>query len=1170
MPIESLTPQQKSAVEKNGNILVAAAAGSGKTAVLVERVIDRLCSKDNFVPADRLLIVTFTNAAAAEMRGRIEKRLDEECLKHPEDTALLLQKHLLATAKICTIDSFCIDFVRENFDKLGISPDFTISEGSVLRSINERVLSELLDEYFNAENEAFSSLLDLVGSEYDEGKLSELILGLYEYSRQLPFPEKWLDSLCEDYEKGEFTVNNRWRKYALKKSENIVVSLRENLANATDLLFTEQKFADKFLPSFTLVGDELLKLQTAIESQDWDLIYNAITDFSIGSLPTVRGSNDLPEIKAAKDIYDNIKTKALENLNRLIFAPTDFIANQFKMLYPAVSLLVEIVKEFSYRVFEAYKEENTFTFHNTESMALQLLCREEKGDIIIKPEAEEFLNLFDEVCVDEYQDTNDLQNMLFYVLSQKEKKLFAVGDVKQSIYGFRGANPEHFLNMKKSHIPIEIANEDEPKKIILSNNFRSEAPICEFINYFFGLFMTKNTGSIVYDKEEMLVPSGKFPKCNKTAVSMDIIEASQGDDKKVLEARQIAAFIKSKMAEGEIIPEDKDTLRRAKYSDFSILLRSMKGNAGVFAEELRKQGIPVNFSGEGFCEYSEISLMLALLKIISNPANDVELLTVMMSPVFGFSADEMAEIRILSPKSDLYTAVNNSALNGNSKTEEFLNTIQKFRLFSVTNTISELINILYDETGLLNTVLAYSDGVKRRNNLLLLLEYAKSYSSVSKGSVSGFTDYILKHSEKGIKSAAALSGEDTVKIMSIHASKGLQFPICIISGLSSSFNASESREKNVYSSKYGIGFKYFDEKDKKVYTTISREAILSQIKSERLEEELRLFYVAMTRAQNILHFTAVTTNLDKKCTSVKSGLLASSGTIDEGYFSKTSSYFEWLLTAVLLHPDGNKIRGCGNSIICCETVSHIKINTVSSCDLTESIANEVKNETTVNKDFLQQVKTNIEFVYPFEQLSFTRSKASVTAITNKAQSEKYNFTAKPSFMSKGGLSANQKGTALHKVMEFFDFTKFKNPEAELERLYEWQFISEEESKAVDVSKLKEFFASDVFSRIINSTNVQREMRFLTELPANVVNPELDDYFSTESVLIQGAVDVCFLESDGVVILDFKTDRSDDPQAFIDAYSEQLNIYALACEKIFKMPVKEKIIYSFNLGAQILI
>ena len=1163
MPIE-LTKEQRLAVEKNGNILVSAAAGSGKTAVLVERVINKLCSKTEPVSADRLLIVTFTNAAAAEMRGRIEKRLDEKCAENPDDTGLLLQKHLLSSAKICTIDSFCIDFVRENFEKLGISPDFTISDNSALRPINERVLSEIIERYFKENNPQFIKLLDLVGAEFDESNFSQLVLSLYDYSRQLPFPDKWFDSIVADYDNGSFKADNTWCIFAISKVQNTVINLKNNLSNAVDLLSVDSKMADKYLPCFMIAGEKLDNLSDIVKTNDWDAIYNKISSFSLPSLPIVRGSNDIPEIKASKEIYDYISKKISEELTKLFYADSDFISSQFKELYPSIKLLCEILKEFSVNVYNAYLEENTFTFHNTEALALQLLCHEKDGEIVINPEAEEFLSLFDEVCVDEYQDTNDLQNMLFYVLSNKDSKLFAVGDVKQSIYGFRGANPEHFLEKKSNHTSVNDAKVHEPIKIILGNNFRSRPEVCDFINFFFSLTMTSETGSIVYDEEEMLVPKGEFPPLFQRAVSMDIIENDSEEGNKIIEARQIAQFIKNTIAGGEIIRIDKVNKRTAKYSDFTILLRSMKNNAGIIAEELRRQGIPVNFSAEGFCEYTEIAVMLSLLKVIDNPRSDVELLAVMMSPIFGFTAEDMAKIRIENRKCNLYSAVTLFAEKGDQKTQNFLAIIRKFRLLAVTNTLPSLLSILYEETGFLNTVMAYNDGVRRHNNLLLLLQYAEGYT----GSISGFVNHILKQSEKGIKSAAISNGDNAVRIMSIHSSKGLQFPVCIIANTSSAFNNTESREGNVYSSKYGLGFKYFDEEDKKPYTTLAREAILSRIKQERLEEELRLFYVAMTRTQDILHFTAVTSNIEKKSAEIRGRLLGNNSTITTDFWERTRSYFDWLLAVLMLHPDGKAIRPTGSAIIPQETSSHIDLRVINANSIPNN-QSEYSNETVIaNNGLFEIVKQNIEYSYPFERLFSIGSKASASVLANKAESEKYSFTAKPSFMSKDGLTASGRGTAMHKVMEFFDFSMWENPKEELNRLYEWQFITETEANAIDISCLESFFKSDVFKRIKNSETVKREMRFLTELPAKLADNELGAEYDNENIIVQGAVDVCFVEDDGVVILDFKTDRTDNPQDLINSYKEQLNIYSLACEKIFGKPVKEKIIYSFHLKREI--
>ncbi len=1166
MSIE-LTRSQEMAVEKNGNILVAAAAGSGKTAVLVERVIKKLSSKTNPVSADKLLIVTFTNAAAAEMRGRIEKRLDEECKNNPEDTGLLLQKHLLSSAKICTIDSFCIDFVRENFEKLGISPDFTISEGNALKPINERVLGELLNEYFLGENEVFHELLDIVGSEYDEGNFAQLVLDLYEFSRQLPFPEKWYQTLYSNYEC--FSKGNIWFDFAIKRAEITVGQLQVSLANAIDLLRVDEKMAEKFMPSFLLATEELEKLSDACKSQNWDNTHNALNSFILGSLPTVRGSNDIPEIKAAKDIYDHIKGKACESLKKLFYADSQFISAQFEKLYNPMKLLAEILTEFSKRLFDAYVEENTFTFHNTEALALQLLCDEKDGEIQISQEGYEFLELFDEVCVDEYQDTNDLQNMLFYVLSNKDSKLFAVGDVKQSIYGFRGANPEYFLNKKNKFKDVEVACEDEPKKIILGNNFRSKANVCEFINFFFSLFMTSETGKINYDEEEMLKPSGKFPECDHPSVSMDLIETVSKGDNKVAEARQIAKFIKKTMASGKIIRKDKDTLRKAKFSDFTILLRSVKGNAGIIAEELRKQGIPVNFSNEGFCEYTEIAVILSLLKVIDNPSRDVELLSVMMSPIFGFTAEDMAKMRIDCKKGTLYTCLVNASQSGNEKAINFLKTLEKFRLYAVTNTLSALIEILIEETGFFDTVCAYTDGVKRKNNLLLLIEYAVSYEKFYKGSISAFADYILKQGQKGIKSAASLSGEDTVKIMSIHASKGLQFPVCIISGTATDFNSSEVRESAVYTTKMGIGFKYFDEEEKEKYTTISREAILEQIRLERIEEEMRLLYVAMTRTEDILHFTAVSSNLEKKLQSVKGQLLASESNITSTLIGNTKTYFEWLLAAALLHPDGKILRD-GSSFICREAKGHIQINLVSDDGISETKGENANSVYTVDDELCQKLSQNIGYKYPFEELFELQSKASVSTLANKAESAKYNFTNKPQFMNKDNMSATSKGTAMHKVMEFFDFSKYQSVDEEINRMVEWEFITSEEAESVNKDALKKFFESDIFTRILNAKEVHREMRFLTEIPALLADKNLDEKFKDEKIIVQGAVDICFVEEDKVVILDFKTDRVDNENELSIAYGEQLKLYGAACEKIFEKPVKEKVIYSFHKAESVIV
>ena len=1166
----NLTHEQKLSVESGGNILVAAAAGSGKTAVLVERVIKKLCSKTDAVSADRLLIVTFTNAAAAEMRGRIEKRLDEECRLNPTDAGLIKQKHLLASAKICTIDSFCIDLVRENFDKAGISPDFKMSDGNSLRPYDEKVMADIINRYFGEENPTFLRLLDIIGAEYDDFNFMNFALELYYYSRQMPFPKNWFDSLSDFYGDGEFTKDSPWWEFAFSVAESVITDCRNSLAEAIDLVSVSEKANDKFLPLFLKTADALSNLYETVKTGDWDLFYNALNSFELPDLPRVNGVSDIYEVSAAKEIYKYISVKATEKLRKIFYADNGFINSQFEFLYEPLKLLSEILKCFEDEIFEEYLKINSFTFHNTEQMALSLLCEYKNGEVSIREDAYEFLNRFDEVMVDEYQDTNNLQDMLFYVLSAKEEKLFVVGDVKQSIYGFRGANPKNFLDKKNRYIPISEAKDTEPKKIILGKNFRCKAEVCGFINFFFEGFMTDKTGDIIYDSEEALEAGAVYPKTLESAVEFDFISCKGSDLAPIeAEARSIASKIKRIMASGDVIRVNDTDLRPAKYSDFTILMRSVKAKAQAIAAELKKQGIPTDLSEDDFCSSYEVSTLLSLLKVIDNPRSDIELISVMMSPMFGFTAEEMAQIRAEKRDEDIYSAVVFAAQTS-EKVGNFLKTLERYRLAAVTTPLSNLITYIINDSGYVDIVSAFKDGERRRGNLLLLADYAAQYSANNFGGLGGFVKYILKQSESGIKGADSGTGGDTVKIMSIHSSKGLQFPVCIVAALGSSFNDSEAMESTLYTSDFGIGFKYYDETEQTKLTTVGREVILERIRRERLEEELRLLYVAMTRTQDKLIFTGAVSDGEKRINELKTLLISAESQITSAVWGRTKSYLDWLLLSVLLHPDGKELRGNGTAITVNQTDSNISVNYLNAEDLPSCELYAEDDELYYNSSLTEAIKENLSYSYPYADLLEVESKASVSAIANKAETAKYAFSAEPSFMSKNGINATGRGTAMHKIMQFIDFSKYNNLEEEIERLYEWQFITEAEAQSVNMKALKGFFESNVFARIRNALTVKREMRFLTELPARKTAPYLDERFDNEKIIVQGAVDICFVEEDGVVVLDFKTDRVSSPIELKEAYGEQLNIYAMACEKIFGKPVKEKIIYSFALSEEIAI
>ncbi len=1157
------TKNQELAIKRKGNILVSAAAGSGKTAVLVERVINLLTDNECDISADELLIVTFTNAAAAEMRARIEKRMDEECRKNPNSSVLLRQKHLLNNAKICTIDSFCIDLVRENFDKLGISPDFKISDGVTLKQINEKIAYEIIDRFINSQNQEFLELVDLVGGEYDEKNLADLILSVYEFSRQLPFPEKWYNLLASSYSDG-----NIWFEYAFEKAEETVCEMQSILANLIDGIINIPNVNEKFLLPLNELADGLNELKIAVNSGDWDKFYNSLNRFVIPSLPVVRKDNgNYREVKAVKQAFKLLKEKTLPSLLKLFYADLRFINNQFEKIKPLISLFVEILKEFDQKVFEAYNSQNVFTFHNIEHLALKLLCCEKGGKIVVSEDGYDLLEQYKEVMVDEYQDVNNLQDYLFLVLSNFEQKLFVVGDVKQSIYAFRGANPINFLKKKNSYIPIENASNGDAQKIILANNFRTKAEVCDFINYFFKLFMTNKTGKINYDGEEMLVPSAVYPELNSDFIRYDIIDGKTSDENSwVLEGRQIARYIKETMASGNIIRENDTSLRPARYGDFTILLRSLS-NAPKIIKELKERGIPLDICLESFAENREILTMLSLLRIIDNPDSDVELLAVLLSPIFTFSTDDLSEIRADKKDGSLYSSIIKASLNGNVKALEFTEKLETYRLYSVTRTLPDLISKLFTETEFLNIISAFSDGARRKNNLIVLVELARQYVSNGNNSLTGFVKYIKHLSESGVKSAGT-SNENAVKIMTIHSSKGLQFPICIVAGTDSRFNDADSRNATCFSIDYGIGFKYFDEDEKLPFSTLSREVIISNTRNVSLEDELRLFYVALTRTQDRLYIVSSFKNFESSLENYKNLLMMHGCEITKGLFHKTDSYSDWLIPAILLHKDGCDLREAGDMITPADDESHIDVNVIDGSTLLKSEAEFKKSIPSPDLEISQKIRKNTEFVYPFAEILKVKSKTSVSALTNKAESEKFAFESKPSFMNKGGVSASQRGTAMHKVMQHFDFSKFNDVEGEIERLYEWQFLSENEYNSLNVDALKKFFEGEVFTHIKNAETVKREMRFLTEISATEIDNTLDKRFNDEMIVIQGAVDVCFIENGEIVILDFKTDRVDDLDELKSAYSGQLSIYAEACSKIFKLPVKEKIIYSFNLSKSI--
>lgn len=1153
------TKSQEDAIYTNGNVLVSAAAGSGKTAVLVERVFRKLCDENNPVDADRLLIVTFTNDAAYEMRTRIEQRFAKELRIDPNNANLIKQSRLISCADICTIDSFCINLVRENFEKCGVEPDFSVGGYETVKPVYETVIRNILDEYLQQGNQDFEKLLEITRCEYDDENLKALILNIYNYIQNLPFPEMYIEKIRSPYEH-KFCQGHIWYDYIFDVARGKIDIIGKALLKMAESVPLTGIYADKcanYSAALSLLVDEI---KHSLESNDWDFFSKTIKESSPARLPKFTEKNDgvLSFCQAKNTVSDTIK-----ELQGLFRQNAQSVDEENKRYMGAVNTLCDILLRFNNEVLNQLVSENTFTFSHIEQMVLRLLCEADGNGYRIKPEAEELAKRYDEVLVDEFQDVNDLQDMIFCILSDNEKNLFVVGDVKQSIYGFRGSNPKNFLDKKFRYIPLENAKEDDAKKIILSDNFRSRKDICDYVNFVFSKIMTFDTGGLDYGQEESLNGAAVFPNTQDNAVRFTVVDADAvTDDKTPPEVAAIADYIEEIMAEDNAVKKDDDTFRKASYGDFSILFSKTNEKVKAIAAGLEKRGIPVSVKTESFTDTFEISLILSLISIVNNPRNDVQMLCVMLSPLFGFTPDELAKMRIGCRNASIYGAVLADAERGSEKAKNFVDKLSVLRRYAAASTVDEFISYAVTLLDIQNTVCAMPMGADRRDNVFTLMHLAKGYSS--SGSLAGFVEYIKSLPAKAFESQSGAT--DKVRIMTMHTSKGLQFPICILVDLSSPFGGREEGSYTRFGEGLGIGFSYYDYKGICKVDTFGREVIGIAHREREIKERMRLLYVAMTRAMDKLALFVSMKNIPKTLQKVQDSLLPDG--VDADYIKNAKTLADFLIAPTLLHKSAKVLRArVENALTPAFSEYDIDVNIYNGVLNKKSTAKEEK-EPVIAEETVSVIKRNIEYKYPYEELSHVVAKASVSEVANKAESIKFSFTNRPSFMLENGITAAGKGTAMHQVMQFIDFNAKADVDGEIERLVEWKYITEAQAKVIDKKAISRFFESDIFRRIITSRQVNREMRFLFDVPASKLDSSLSDAVKDTPVIIQGAVDLCFEENDGIVVLDFKTDRVTDESELISAYSAQLSIYADACEKIFSKKVKEKVIYSFELSKEI--
>lgn len=1170
------TTEQQNAIVSKGNTIVTAAAGSGKTAVLVERVIQKLSDENNPVSADRLLIVTFTNAAAAEMRRRIEKALSDKCTEQPQNTYLLKQRLLIPSADICTIDSFCIRLVRNNFSILGISPDFKIADEVTDYGIKHSVCKKLFDEYFEKNDLDFLKFLNVSNSEYGTDNAENIILELNSFCQKMPGGYQWLNSAAEKYNPQNL-IDSQYVKMVFKNTVDGAEKWSRALGECLKNLQTHEKTNLKYGADFEELYSFINKLLVSAELENWDECHSLLCNLPklIDRFSFSKNYDRILYDECSK-IYKAAKAfvfEAVETFSKDL----ESVKKDFEFSYKTILKISEIVTEFSKKYVEQLNKKSFLTFELVELLTLKLLTVEnEKGDLQPSKLSAELSMLYDEIMVDEYQDINDLQGKIFEILSNNCQKLFTVGDIKQSIYGFRGSNPDIFS--KRSDLATLYSSEvkdEELKRIVLSNNFRSRKEVCDFINAFFASIMSKKGGSIEYNSDEMLYHKATFPNNDIPAVEGHLISASEELTLAEAEASFFADYVEKTIKEPAFLRGKNNELRKANYGDFALLLRSTT-HINDYLKELKKRNIPVSVGGGNFFETTEIMTAISLIKSVENPMDDISMLSVMLSPIFGFLEDDIARLKINYGSKKLYVSAIKEAEN-NSKCAFLKEKISLWRSYAACTSTADFVSILLIDSGYINMVLSMSDSERRQANLYFLEQIADTYFSETAGDLTGFIDYLKYLQSLDNTSSAAVSGNDSVKICTMHKSKGLQYPITVLGGLSSGFSNMDTSKAFLINEKLGIAFRYVDDVLNVKQDNFAVSLLKSEIRKKQVEEEMRLLYVAMTRAEErLVLLVGVSDKFIEKLNETIieiENVFSDDGKMLCDEVMKAGDYADWLLPALLQTPSGISLLNKNGEEI--HKISQLFLDlkvevTYNKIDVCENISpeNSIKKPE-INTELKQRILDIFDYEYPFSELNKIEVKTSVSALTKRNADREFSVTSKPAFLSKSGLTPTERGTALHKFMQYADFKKAKSdPEAEVERLYEFEYISRAEADVIDIQRVQKFVQTDLFNRILNSDKLYREQRFLLDVRAGDIYPDLSKVARDQTVIVQGAVDCMFEEGDHIVIIDFKTDRTTDEAFLLAHYSEQLKTYSVAAEKMLGLPVTECYIYSLHMSKTI--
>ena len=920
------TKEQLQAInEKNSNILVAAAAGSGKTAVLVERIINKIIKEK--IDIDRLLVVTFTNAAASEMRERVLEAIYKKLDENPEDENLQRQIILLNKANICTIDSFCLEVVKNNFYELdNISPNFRIADTTEIELLKQEVIEDIFEQKYEEQNEDFSKLINTYTSYRDDTPLKDLILKIYGYIQSNPFPEDWLKEQVEKFNiknLNEDFSNTKWGQILLTEVKEELIDDINTLKDVKNILQRNIEL-EKYTQT---INDDIEKLELLeINLNNWDKAYNIYSNLVFATWPRQKIDSDIKE--EAKILRDDIKKKLSSKLNKILIYDSKGANEDIYNMFDVLCKLRDIILEFSEEFSKRKRIKNIVDFSDIEHFALKILIKKEDGQIKTTEVAKKYKEKFEEIAIDEYQDSNMVQEYILTSISNNNN-IFMVGDVKQSIYKFRQAMPELFLSKYKKYKLKEDQQEKDNLKIQLFKNFRSRNNILEFTNLIFQNIMSENLGEIDYNNEEYLNIGAEYKTIEQDyKTEIDIIdlkepevedtdnEEDDTEDEERIEDIQIEAkFVAKKIRElidnkYQIFDKKENKFRNIMYKDIVILLRSTKTNSQIFEEEIINLNMPVfSDSSKEYLESIEIQTIMSLLKIIDNPIQDIPLIAVLRSYIGGFTDDELVEIRLSDKYDNFYTAMQKAKVNVGQelkqKIEKFLNNLEIWRKDNEYLALDEFIWKLYSDTHYYNYVGLMPNGDLRQENLKMLFERAKQYETASFKGLYNFINFIERlHLGSGDVGAAKLIGENdnVIRIMSIHKSKGLEFPVVFLSTTGKQFNLMDLNQNILLHQELGIGVKYIDYEKQVQYDTLTKAAMRNKILTETLSEEMRILYVALTRAKEKLYITGLKKDYNKEIEKMQEQVKRYdkvNNKINYILVKKYKKYLDWILLVYL-------------------------------------------------------------------------------------------------------------------------------------------------------------------------------------------------------------------------------------------------------------------------------